>query len=112
VNIDYSCTTITTLDPREATFDRESFRIGDADSTQNSFVANEGYMMGPGEIYGFLTYSDRDNQSGGFTRTANNLTDTKPDKNLIGQSRSGTMSTGGAPAQRQHSSTHAPCAPA
>jgi len=76
VNIDYSCSTITTLDPREATFDRESFRIGDADSTQNSFVANVGFMAGPGEIYGFLTYSDRDNQSGGFTRTASNSTGT------------------------------------
>lgn len=38
VNIDYSCTTITTLDPREATFDRRNFRIGDADSAQNSFI--------------------------------------------------------------------------
>jgi iron complex outermembrane receptor protein len=76
VNIDYSCTTITTLDPREATFDRNSFRIGDADSEQNSFVANLGYMIGSGELYGFLTYSDRDNQSGGFTRTASNSTGT------------------------------------
>jgi iron complex outermembrane receptor protein len=76
VTIDYSCSTITTLDPREATFDRESFRIGDADSTQNSFVANMGITAGPGEFYAFLTYSDRDNQSGGFTRTASNSTGT------------------------------------
>ncbi len=75
-NIDYSCSTITTLDPREATFDRESFRIGDADSTQNSVVANVGIDAGPGEIYAFLTWSDRDNQSGGFTRTASNSTGT------------------------------------
>ena len=74
VNIDFSCSTITTLDPREATFDRQSFRIGDADSTQNSVIANLGVMAGPGEIYAFLTYSDRDNQSGGFTRTASNST--------------------------------------
>jgi len=76
VEIDYSCTTITTLDPREATFDRKSFRIGDADSEQNAFVANAGIDVGPGEIYGFLTWSDRDSQSGGFTRTASNPTGT------------------------------------
>ena len=73
VSIDYSCTTITTLDPREATFDRNSFRIGDSDSKQNAFVANLGIEVGgSGQIYGFLTYSDRKNQSGGFTRTASN----------------------------------------
>ena len=71
-DIDYSCSTITTLDPREATFDRKSFRIGDADSEQNAFVANAGIAAGMGEIYGFVTFSDRDNQSGGFTRTASN----------------------------------------
>jgi iron complex outermembrane receptor protein len=72
VSIDYSCSTITTLDPREASFDRQSFRIGDADSRQHAFVANLGWAAGMGEIYGFLTYSTRDNQSGGFTRTASN----------------------------------------
>lgn len=73
VSIDYSCTTITTLDPREATFDRNSFRIGDSDSKQHAFVANLGIEVGgSGQIYGFLTYSDRENQSGGFTRTASN----------------------------------------
>ena len=72
VDIDYSCSTITTLDPREATFNRKSFRIGDADSKQNALVANMGLAAGMGEIYGYLTYSDRKNQSGGFTRTANN----------------------------------------
>ncbi len=76
VNIDYSCSTITTLDPREATFDRNSFRIGDADSTQDALVANVGITPGAGELYGFLTWSDRDNQSGGFTRTASNSTGT------------------------------------
>ncbi len=72
VTIDYSCSTITTLDPREATFDRNSFRIGDADSEQHAFVANLSVAAGPGEVYGFLTYSTRDNQSGGFTRPASN----------------------------------------
>jgi iron complex outermembrane receptor protein len=76
VSIDYGCSTIKTLDPREATFDRNSFRIGDADSTQDAFTANVGITAGTGEVYGFLTYSDRDNQSGGFTRTASNSTGT------------------------------------
>jgi iron complex outermembrane receptor protein len=71
-SIDFSCSTITTLDPREATFDRNSFRIGDADSDQNALVANLAMTVGPGEVYGFFTYSDRSNQSGGFTRTASN----------------------------------------
>ena len=75
-NIDYSCSTITTLDPREKTFDRQSFRIGDADNEQHAFVANLAVAAGPGDVYGFLTYSTRENQSGGFTRTANNSTGT------------------------------------
>lgn len=72
--IDFSCSTITTLDPREATFNRQSFRIGDADSEQHSIVANLGITAGEGEVYGFFTYSTRENQSGGFTRTASNAT--------------------------------------
>ncbi len=71
-DIDYGCSTITTLDPREETFNRQSFRIGDADSKQNALVANMGVVAGMGEVYGFITYSDRKGQSGGFTRTANN----------------------------------------
>ena len=72
--IDFSCTTITTLDPREATFDRNSFRIGDADNEQHALAANAAIETGLGELYGFATYSTRDNQSGGFTRTASNPT--------------------------------------
>lgn len=55
-------------DPRELTFNRNSFRIGDADSEQTAFVANAGYEIGPGELYGFVTYSHRDNESGAFYR--------------------------------------------
>ena len=73
-NIDFSCSTITSLDPREATFDRNSFRIGDADNEQHALAANAAIVMGMGELYGFATYSTRDNQSGGFTRTASNST--------------------------------------
>lgn len=69
VNFDVTCTDITTLDPREATFDRQSFRIGDSDSEQHAVVANMGLPIGDtGELYSFVTYSQRDNQSGGFTR--------------------------------------------
>ena len=35
---------------------------------------NAAIDMGMGELYGFATYSTRDNQSGGFTRTASNAT--------------------------------------
>ncbi|WP_243760607.1 TonB-dependent receptor plug domain-containing protein [Pseudomaricurvus hydrocarbonicus] len=55
-------------DPREATFDREAFRIGDADSEQYAFVLNGAVGIGVGEVYGFVTYSERENQSGAFYR--------------------------------------------
>jgi iron complex outermembrane receptor protein len=55
-------------DPRELTFNRGAFRIGDADSEQFALVANAGYNIGAGEIYGFATYSTRDNESGAFYR--------------------------------------------
>jgi iron complex outermembrane receptor protein len=71
-NIDYGCSTITTLYRREETFNRLCFRMGDAYTKQNALVANMGVVAGMGEIYGFITYSDRKGQSGGFTRTANN----------------------------------------
>ena len=58
---------------KERTFDRERFRIGDADSTHVSFVLN---MRGPvdfmnGEVYSFLDLSTRENEGGGFYRRAN-----------------------------------------
>lgn len=55
-------------DPREATADRNTFRIGDADSEQVAFTLNAAYNAGPGEIYGFVTYSSRDNESAAFFR--------------------------------------------
>ncbi|MEM8660184.1 MAG: TonB-dependent receptor [Pseudomonadota bacterium] len=57
-----------TSDPREISFNRRSFRIGDADSTQYAAVLNGAFPVGPGEIYGFATYSLRDNESGAFYR--------------------------------------------
>ena len=59
------------VDPREATFDRQNFRIGDSDSEQYAATINAGYDLDVGELYGFATYSDRENQSGGFYRRAN-----------------------------------------
>ena len=58
-------------DPREAEFNRQNFRIGDADSEQLAVSLNAAYELSEGELYGFITYSDRDNQSGGFYRRAN-----------------------------------------
>jgi len=47
---------------------RDGFRIGDADSTQFAAVVNGGFDLAGGELYGFITYSTRDNQSGAFYR--------------------------------------------
>lgn len=55
-------------DPRELDFNRNSFRIGDAESEQYAFVANAGYALGQGELYSFVTYSERDNESAAFYR--------------------------------------------
>lgn len=64
-----------TDDPRELTFDRRSFRIGDADSEHISAVVNLAVPLGTDlEIYGFATYSQRDNTSGGFYRNAGSAT--------------------------------------
>jgi len=60
-------------DPREATAPRTTFRIGDADSEQLGLTINTGYQLGEGDLYGFITYSKRDNQSAAFFRhNANN----------------------------------------
>ena len=47
---------------------RDSFRIGDADSEQVAIVVNAGLPLGDGELYGFITYSGRDGNSGAFYR--------------------------------------------
>ncbi len=58
------------FDPREFSFNRNSFRIGDAESTQNSFIANLSVPVNDDRFYSFLTYSRRENTSAGFYRTA------------------------------------------
>ena len=61
-------------DPREASFNRQNFRIGDADSRQLSGVVNlEIPIVDSIEFYFFSTFSDRDNESGGFYRRANQV---------------------------------------
>ena len=55
-------------DPREITFDRNVFQIGDAESEQYAGVVNAAYEIGRGEIYGFATYSNRENESAAFYR--------------------------------------------
>jgi iron complex outermembrane recepter protein len=56
------------VDPREKTFPRDTFRIGDAESEQMAFTLNTALALGDGELYGFITYSDRESQSGAFYR--------------------------------------------
>lgn len=55
-------------DPREVTASRNNFRIGDAISEQQALTLNAGYDLGAGEIYGFTTYSSRENESAAFFR--------------------------------------------
>ncbi|HUG97649.1 MAG TPA: TonB-dependent receptor [Gammaproteobacteria bacterium] len=64
-----------TTDPREIVFDRKNFRIGDADSEQVSAVLNLGLPVSTlVEAYGFATWSERENTSGGFYRNAGSAT--------------------------------------
>jgi len=57
-----------TSDERELSANRETFRIGDPSYQQLSFVANSEFELNNGQLYGFLTYSQRENQSAAFFR--------------------------------------------
>ncbi len=60
------------FDPREYTFERQNFRIGDADSSQKSGFYNFGLPLAEGlELYSFGGHSSRENNSAGFYRRAN-----------------------------------------
>lgn len=60
------------FDRREYTFERQNFRIGDADSTQKVGFYNFGLPLAEGlELYSFGGYSSRQNNSAGFYRRAN-----------------------------------------
>jgi len=55
-------------DPRELNAARKTFRIGDTDSKQIGLTINSAYEVTQGEFYGFVTYSNRDNESAAFFR--------------------------------------------
>ena len=60
------------FDSREYTFERQNFRIGDADSSQKTGFYNFGLPLGEGlELYSFGGHSSRQNNSAGFYRRAN-----------------------------------------
>jgi iron complex outermembrane recepter protein len=60
-----------TTDPREIVFDRKNFRIGDGDTEQVSAVLNLGLPIADQvSAYGFATWSQRENTTGGFYRNA------------------------------------------
>ncbi len=60
------------FDPREYTFNRTNFRIGDADSDQQTVYYNAGIPIGDrAEFYSFGGVSIRDNNSAGFYRRPN-----------------------------------------
>jgi len=59
-------------DPREFTFDRKNFRIGDAESESKAFVVNAALPLRETlQFYAFATFSERQSQSAGFYRRAN-----------------------------------------
>ncbi len=69
-------TTVLLTDPddKERNFNRQNFRIGDAESKQISGAFNFEKPMGvSGGIYSFGSLSRRENTSGGFYRRANQL---------------------------------------
>lgn len=62
------------FDLREFGFDRKNHELGDPDSQEQAFVVNMSIDLDfPVTLYGFLTYSQRDNQTAGFYRTANDV---------------------------------------
>jgi iron complex outermembrane receptor protein len=79
-------------DSREATAPRTTFRIGDANSQQFGLTLTSGYEVGDGELYSFLTYSSRDNESAAFFRHNNNN-----DGNTTLQDGDATISAGFLP---------------
>lgn len=65
-------------DPREVTTRRDVFRIGDAISEQFAMTLNAALELGDGELYGFVTYSSRENQSAAFFRHNGNTDGNAP----------------------------------
>ena len=59
-----------TSNPNEINTDRTNFEIGKPEYLQQAWALNAGYSTNIGELYGFATYSTRDNSSAAFFRTA------------------------------------------
>lgn len=56
----------------EAAFNRQSFRIGDSESEQHTVFVNLGLQLGDSaEFYAFGSWGQRENESAGFYRRAN-----------------------------------------
>ncbi len=75
--------TTTPSDPRELNFNRLSHRFGDAATQDWNLFLNAGLPVADGlELYGWASYGNRDGESAGFYRRANdarNLTSLYPD---------------------------------
>lgn len=71
-------------DPREDTFDRQSFHIGSAEYENISLFANFDMTLGDGRLYAFGGISDRQSESGAFYRRAiqNGAYEDKPGQTL------------------------------
>ena len=69
-------------DPREETFDRKSFHVGDAEYENAALFTNLDVAIGEGNFYAFGGITDRTSESGAFYRRAlqtNTLTEIYPD---------------------------------
>jgi len=62
-----------TDDIKEISANRNTFRIGDAQFDQVNAVINSTYTFGNSRIYGYLTASDRSNESSAFFRAPNDI---------------------------------------
>ncbi|MGB0833296.1 MAG: TonB-dependent receptor plug domain-containing protein [Psychrobium sp.] len=60
-------------DSREISFERQNFRVGDAQVRHHSAVVNGAVDWDDDELYGFITLSQRENESAGFFRRANQV---------------------------------------
>lgn len=68
----YNVTLAAGYDPREFTFDRLSHRFGDAKTEDVAVVVNAGIPLdGQVDAYAFATFGDRNGESAGFYRRAN-----------------------------------------
>lgn len=62
-----------TDDLKEISANRNTFKIGDAQFDQINAVVNSAYAFGNSKVYGYLTASDRSNESAAFFRAPNEI---------------------------------------